>query len=171
VKQDGTAGPAHSPPMPHVTAVPADPALIASLPGCDFADAFSVVVARRGIDARELSATAFSRALPDWAHALMRIRNGIMGRLGYKAPPIGRGFPVFSETADAVVSGLNDGHLDFRALFRVEPEGADSSRITVTTAVRTHNALGRAYLAVIKPFHKLIVRSMVGRIARQIEAA
>lgn len=157
--------------MTNVTAVPPDSGLIASLPGCDFADAYTVTVTRRDLDARVLSATAFSHALPDWAHSLMRLRNGIMGRLGYKAPPIGRGFPVFSESKEAVVSGLDDGHLDFRALFRVEPEGTGGSRITVTTAVRTHNALGRTYLAVIKPFHKLIVRSMVGRIARQIEAA
>lgn len=152
--------------MQPVTTVPADPAFIASLPGCDFADAFSVVVPRRDLDAREISADFFSTP-PAWAGALMDARNAIMGRLGYKAPAIRKGFPVLRESATEVVSGLDDGHLDFRALMRITPEGS-GSRITLTTAVATHNRLGRAYLAIIMPFHKLIVRSMVRQLAKRL---
>lgn len=152
--------------MQTVTTVPVDPAFIASLPGCDFADAFSVVVPRRNLDARVLSADFFSTP-PAWAGALMDARNAIMGRLGYKAPKIRKGFPVLRESPTEVVSGLDDGHLDFRALMRVAPEG-NGSRITLTTAVATHNRLGRAYLAIIMPFHKLIVRSMVRQLAKRL---
>lgn len=152
--------------MQTVTTVPADPALIASLPGCDFADAFSITVPRRDLDARVLSADFFSTP-PAWAGALMDMRNAIMGRLGYKAPKIRKGFPVLRESATEVVSGLDDGHLDFRALMRIVPEG-QGSRITLTTAVATHNRLGRAYLAIIIPFHKLIVRSMVKQLAKRL---
>jgi hypothetical protein len=149
--------------------VPVDPAFIASLPGCDFADAFSVVVPRRDLDARELSADFFSTP-PVWAGALMDARNAIMGRLGYKAPKIRKGFPVLRESADELVSGLDDGHLDFRALMKVEPVEPASSRITLTTAVATHNRIGRSYLALIMPFHKLIVRSMVKQLAEKLNA-
>lgn len=149
--------------MQTVTAVPADPAFIASLSGCDFADAFSITVPRRDLDAREISATFFSTP-PAWAGALMDMRNAIMSRLGYKAPKIRTGFPVLHESATEVVSGLDDGHLDFRALMRIDPD-VNGSRITLTTAVATHNRLGRAYLAIIMPFHKLIVRSMVRQLA------
>lgn len=152
--------------MNTVTAAPVDPAFIASLPGCDFADAFSVTVPRRDLDARVLSADFFSTP-PAWAGALMDLRNAIMGRLGYKAPKVRKGFPVLHESADEVVSGLDDGHLNFRALMRIEPDG-NGSRITLTTAVATHNALGRIYLALIMPFHKLIVRSMVKQMAAKI---
>lgn len=153
---------------PTVVATATDPAFIASLPGCDFADAFSVVVPRRDLDARILSADFFSTP-PAWAGALMDLRNTIMGRLGYKAPKIRKGFPVLSESATAVVSGLDDGHLDFRALMRVDPD-TNGSRITLTTAVATHNRMGRAYLAIIMPFHKLIVRSMVRQMAARLVA-
>ncbi len=153
--------------MTTVTAAPVDPAFVASLPGCDFADAFSVVVPRRDLDARILSADFFSTP-PAWAGALMDARNAIMGRLGYKAPKIRKGFPILSESADEVVSGLNDRHLDFRALMKVEPVGTGDSRITLTTAVATHNRLGRTYLALIMPFHKLIVRSMVQQMAERL---
>lgn len=150
-----------------VTTAPVDPAFIASLPGCDFADAFSVVVPRTGLDARALSADFFSTP-PAWAGALMDARNAIMGRLGYKAPKIRKGFPVLRESETEVVSGLDDGHLDFRALMKIEPD-ANGSRITLTTAVTTHNWIGRAYLALIMPFHKLIVRSMVKQLATRLD--
>jgi len=152
-----------------VTSTSADPAFIASLPGCDFADAFSVVVPRRDLDARTLSADFFSTP-PAWASVLLDLRNAIMGRLGYKAPKIRKGFPVLRESSTEVVSGLDDGHLDFRALMKVEPVETGSSRITLTTAVRTHNRIGRTYLALIMPFHKLIVRSMVRQMGERLTA-
>lgn len=154
--------------MPLVTPALPDPAFLASLPGCDFADAFSVVVARHDLDARELSAAFFSTP-PAWIATLLATRNAIMRRLGYKAPKIHRGFPVLRESETEVVSGLDDGHLDFRALMRIDAE-AGGSRITLTTAVATHNWIGRAYLTLIMPFHKLIVRNMVRRMAQRIEA-
>jgi hypothetical protein len=38
-------------------------------------------------------------------------------------------------------------------------------QVTATTLVKTHNRLGRAYLAIILPFHRLIVRAMLRQIA------
>lgn len=151
---------------PAVRIAAVDPGFVASLPGCDFADAFTVVVSRRDLDARVLSAEFFSTP-PTWASTLLNIRNAIMGRLGYKAPKIRKGFPVLRESETEVISGLDDSHLNFRALMKIEPE-ADGSRITLTTAVATHNALGRTYLAIITPFHKLIVRSMVKQMAERL---
>ena len=156
------------PAMPHVAPASPDPACLAALPGCDFADAFSIAVARRDIDPARAMTLAFGTP-PAWASALMATRNAVMGRLGYKAPRIQRGFPVLQETADAVLSGLDDAHLDFRALMRIRPENG-GSRIIMTTAVQTHNRTGRVYLAVIMPFHKLIVRSMLRRVADRLEA-
>ena len=153
--------------MNTVTSAPVDPAFTASLPGCDFADAFSVTVPRTDLDARLLSADFFSTP-PAWAGALMDARNAVMGRLGYKAPRIRKGFPVLRESTTEVVSGLDDRHLDFRALMKIEPVGTGDSRITLTTAVATHNRIGRAYLALIMPFHKLIVRSMVQQMAQRL---
>lgn len=149
--------------MSSVTPALPDPAFLASLPGADFADAFSIVVPSRGLDAREISALVFSTP-PAWVSALMDMRNAIMGRLGYKTPKIRMGFPVLRESESEVVSGLDDRHLDFRALTRIEAVDG-GSRITLTTAVATHNRVGRVYLMLIMPFHKLIVRSMVKQLA------
>ena len=44
--------------------------------------------------------------------------------------------------------------------------GGDRRRVIATTLVRTHNWVGRAYLAVIMPFHRVIVRTMLAQAAR-----
>jgi hypothetical protein len=154
--------------MSRVVHAPPDPDCTAALLGCDFADAFSVAVARRDITPGIAMKLAFGTP-PGWISALMATRNAVMGRLGYKAPRIQRGFPVLRTGPDMELSGLDDAHLDFRALLRVRPEG-NGSRLTLTTAVRTHNRTGRVYLATILPFHKLIVRSMLRRVAKRLEA-
>src|SRR5207245_3247814 len=74
-------------------------------------------------------------------------------------------FPVVSETPERLVAGFNDNHLDFRVVVDVATVGA-GQQVTATTLVRTHNWLGRTYLAVILPFHRLIVSSMLRRGAR-----
>jgi hypothetical protein len=58
-----------------------------------------------------------------------------------------------------LVAGFNDHHLDFRVVVDV----AAGEQVTATTLVKTHNFLGRLYLAIVLPFHRLIVRSMLRR--------
>jgi hypothetical protein len=41
----------------------------------------------------------------------------------------------------------------------------ERQQVTATTLVRTHNLLGRSYLAIILPFHKLIARAMLRQVA------
>jgi Protein of unknown function (DUF2867) len=38
-------------------------------------------------------------------------------------------------------------------------------QVTATTLVLTHNLLGRVYLAIIRPFHRLIVRALLRQVA------
>ena len=35
--------------------------------------------------------------------------------------------------------------------------------VTASTAVRTHNLLGRIYLAIVKPFHRIVVPAMLAQ--------
>lgn len=65
---------------------------------------------------------------------------------------------MISQTPERVVLGFDDKHLDFRLV--VDSTGGE---ITGTTLIRTHNLLGRAYLAAVLPFHHLIVRAMLRR--------
>lgn len=160
---------------PIVTDAAPDPAFVASLPGTDFSDAFAIMIPRGGLDARDVAALAFSK-LPDWAGWLLKIRNAVMRPFGIKTDEIGSSLPVLLENAEEVVVGLNDDHLDFRTQFRTDtirlgPDGPDLGLITLTTIVRTHNRWGRVYLAVIMPFHRMVVRSLLKRIAEKLQDA
>jgi len=71
---------------------------------------------------------------------------------------------VLSETPERLIAGFNDFHLDFRIVVDVAGDAA-SREVTLTTLVKTNNLLGRTYLAIITPFHKVVARSMIGGIA------
>ena len=102
----------------------------------------------------------------------MALRNYLVTPFGLKTPSPIRTvsartvgiFPVLSETPGRLVAGFDDRHLDFRVVVDVA-SSSDGQRVTATTLVLTHNRLGRAYLAIILPFHRLIVRSMLRRVA------
>src|SRR3546814_7971846 len=75
---------------------------------------------------------------PGWVNTLMATRNAVMGRLGYKAPRIQRGFPVLRTAPGMELSGLDDATLDFRALDArdlVERHRADMTRLITLALV------------------------------------
>lgn len=142
----------------------------ATLPEAGFADAFQVEVAGAAITAREAAERAFAKPLA-WLDRLMAVRNAVVRPFGLRTGPEGMHgpiigfFPVVSETDDRIVLGFDDRHLDFRIVVDVAPNGADGAQVIATTLVKTHNLLGRTYLAIITPFHKAIVPVMLRRIA------
>jgi Protein of unknown function (DUF2867) len=147
----------------------------ALLSGAQFSDAFSVAIDDATLDARRAAERMLGRQ-PRWIAALMALRNHLVAPFGLKAPApavsissdcVGI-FPVLSETPARLVAGFDDKHLDFRVVVDVAPEVqglAQGQRVTTTTLVLTHNLLGRTYLAIILPFHRLIVRNMLRRVA------
>jgi len=141
------------------------------LAGAQFSDAYSIVIDDTKLDARR-AAKRFLGHRPRWIEMLLALRNRLVKPLGLKTPdPTGIGaanaigiFPILSETPDRLVAGFNDSHLDFRVVVDVTPSG-QGQRVTATTLVLTHNLLGRVYLAIILPFHRLVVRSMLRQVA------
>lgn len=114
---------------------------------------------------------------PAWVNKLMALRNIMARKLGLKAAAPDQSaarpscpapdaiqtgqklgmFQVIKVADNLLVTGEDDTHLDFRiALSRT----ADN-RLHVSTVVQTKNTLGRVYMFVIKPFHKLIARTMI----------
>lgn len=147
------------------------------LPGAQYIDAFCVTIEDPTLDARQAAGIMLG-SQPGWVRGLMSMRNLIAAKFGLKTPapvtPRTHGvigiFPVLSETPDRLVAGLDDKHLDFRLAVDVAPTG-HGRRVTATTLVRTHNLLGRTYLAAVLPFHRVIVRSMLRRLLKQRPAA
>jgi len=141
------------------------------LAGAQFADAFRVEIEDRDLDARRAAERMMARQ-PRWAEALLSLRNLLVAPLGLKTsgaglvPPrdmIGI-FPVVSQTPDRLIAGFNDRHLDFRIVVDVTAPGS-VRQVTATTLVKTHNWFGRTYLAIIMPFHRLIVPALLRQVA------
>jgi hypothetical protein len=141
------------------------------LAGAQFVDAFRIDVDDRALNARQAMERMIARQ-PRWAEALLTLRNILVTPFGLKtsgastaAPREMVGiFPIVSERPDRLVAGFNDKHLDFRLVVDVATSGA-TQNVTATTLVLTHNWLGRSYLAIIMPFHRLIVRTLLRQVA------
>ena len=145
------------------------------LSGAQFIDAFRVDLEGRALDARNAAERMMGHS-PAWIEALLTLRNVLVAPFGLKTsgksenPPretIGL-FPILTQTPDRLVAGFNDKHLDFRVVVDVAAPGADSEagqQVTATTLVKTHNVFGRIYLAIILPFHRLIVPAMLRKVA------
>ena len=141
------------------------------LPGAQFADAYRIEVDDRSLNARQAAERMIAQQ-PRWAGALLTLRNILVKPFGLKTSGAGNTapremvgiFPIVSERPDRLVAGFNDRHLDFRIVVDVAPSDA-TQNITATTLVLTHNWLGRTYLAIILPFHRLIVRTLLRQVA------
>lgn len=141
------------------------------LAGAQFADAFRIVVAGSGLDARQAAQRMMGHS-PRWVERLLALRNVLVAPFGLKTSGAGEKaardiigiFPVLSETPDRLVAGFDDHHLDFRVV--VDVSACDNGQqVTATTLVRTNNWLGRIYLAIILPFHRLVVRALLRQVA------
>ncbi len=102
---------------------------------------------------------------PGWARALLRLRKILTSPFGLSADgpdasdKMGM-FPVEVETSAELIAGFNDRHLDFRiSVFSAE------DRVSLATWVHPHNVGGRLYLAAIMPFHVLVARNALARVA------
>ena len=143
-----------------------------ALPGADWADGFETLAARSGLSAEVAARQAFER-MPKWVGTLMALRNLIVRPFGLKgdpdavsagAPRVGM-FPIISNEPGEIVLGFDDRHLDFRIVVQTEALDEQQTAVRMMTLVKRHNLLGRSYLTVIMPFHKLIVASTLSRVS------
>jgi hypothetical protein len=141
------------------------------LAGAQFGDAFTIEIDDTALDARQAAERMLGRS-PRWIETLMGLRDHLVRPFGLKTSRSGDKptadtvgiFPVLSQTPARLVAGFDDRHLDFRVVIDVASSG-QGQRVTATTLVLTHNGLGRVYLAIILPFHRLIVRSLLRQVA------
>jgi hypothetical protein len=102
--------------------------------------------------------------LPNWVVFLMKIRDSVAGKFGLKTEKDAdesKGapfFPLISRNENEIVMGENDKHLNFRTSVLVDRE---NSFVYLTTALRYNAFLGKAYFLPVKPFHKIIVKSLM----------
>ncbi|UAJ12676.1 DUF2867 domain-containing protein [Polymorphobacter megasporae] len=159
--------------------MPADGVLLPFYHGADLLDAFAITVPMTSCDLDTIARIAFERPA-GWIRALTRVSDTVVKCVGVKSsstigaeaaargPVIGY-FPVLSTTPIELVIGVDDRHLDLRAGIRLRVTDTGDRELVAATVVHCHNRLGRAYLTIIAPFHRIIVRANLERAVRELE--
>lgn len=142
------------------------------LPEGDWADAYQVVVSQPFSTARE-AALASMESFPEWFRPLLGLREILVAPFGLKQASdvteemdvIGI-FPVYSQSPTRLVAGIDDKHLDFRIVVDLD-DVLDGQAVTLTTVIKRHNFLGWTYLQAVLPFHRLIIKGALRRLAER----
>ena len=135
---------------------PARSALHDALPRVDYSDAYSADLPDGASTDPHVWVDRLFAKPPRAFRLLMGARDRLVGTAGLKKA--GVPFPELRSTAEEVVLGVDDLHLDFRVGVRVDPVGR---RVTVGTVVLFHNLFGRLYFLPVRPVHGVVVRSML----------
>jgi hypothetical protein len=140
-------------------------------------DAYAVQLPKGAITDPELLARfLFSHQAP-WVARLMQVRDALVARFGLKTSRQLQDsgdnriyiFKIYETKPHEIILGEDDKHLDFRlsVLHQTKTVSAENtSYLIVSTVVHCHNRLGRAYIMLIAPFHRLVVKSGLRRAAR-----
>jgi len=138
-----------------------DARLLDLLPGASFADSYRWRYSSEPLEAPLWLDRVLGKP-PKWVGRLMILRNHIATRLGLTEASLD-GFPVLHSSPDRIVVGMDDWHLDFRIMCLCDLAADGTQLVTMGTVVRPHNLAGRAYLAAVMPFHRLISNTLIAR--------
>lgn len=144
------------------------------------ADAFAIALPPGSTLDPEVLARFIFAQQPAWIGKLTKLRDLIVAGFGLKTTKelasLGNGakaqrvgiFRIYSTSRNEIVVGEDDKHLDFRVsvLCSGEPASTSGGQLTLSTVVHCHNLLGHAYLFVIAPFHRMVVKASLRRAAQ-----
>lgn len=129
----------------------------------------------------------FFTSSPEWINKLLTFRNFIVSFCGLKGSNIDKTkksdpsvhyskgskvsiFNVYDRNDHEIVMAENDKHLNFRTSVMIE-KGTDTSTIKLysSTMVHYNNIWGRLYFLPVKPFHQLIIKTMLKILLKNTE--
>ncbi len=132
---------------------------------------------------------AFFNASPKWIDVLFMIRNKIVSLMGLKTSNTTKNkeeiianlkgepneqiglFKIFESNTNEIIMGEDDKHLNFRVSLFLDKSTSDFTKkyITITTTVIFNNWFGKFYFLPVRPFHKLIVPTILKSIIKELE--
>jgi hypothetical protein len=156
----------------------------------DYIDSFQgIFIDKNGnIDSTKIGKLFFASG-PKWIDKLFAFRNKLVGLFGLKTSgkitdrqkmldnfKFEKGeqlglFKVFDKTDGEIVLGEDDKHLNFRVSLFIDKqtENRTNKKLIISTTVKFNNWFGRFYFLPVRPFHKLIVPTMLKGIIKNIE--
>lgn len=141
----------------------------------DYCDSYKIIISK-DITIDNITTEVFKPNY--WVDLLIRIRNSLVRLFGLKTgnkkdftesinypigAKVGGYFTVIYRSENEIVMGENDKHLNFRVAVMKKKSEQDCS-IYVTTIVKFNNIWGRIYFLPVKPFHQIIVKSLLRRL-------
>lgn len=146
------------------------------------ADAYAIRLPEDAITDPEVLARFLFAHQPSWVAGLLSVRDAVVARLGLKtarqlrklSAPTGRErvniFRIYERRPHEIILGEDDTHLDFRLSVMREMRALSTGPrpyLIVSTVVHCHNRLGRTYITLIAPFHRLVVEASLRQAARR----
>lgn len=150
----------------------------------DYIDCFGLLTTNNRYSIDYLTAMVFTSFHQFWwMKSLFMLRNFLVRPLGLKADDIPDAtkidpamyhnigdtavfFNVIERSDQEIIMDGDDRHLYFRISTMLYSDPARNGQVLcLTTLVRFHNTLGRIYFTVIKPFHRIIMKSLLKRMA------
>ncbi|MBO9727069.1 MAG: DUF2867 domain-containing protein [Chitinophaga sp.] len=139
-----------------------------------YQDTFATTIAATPPVTITQTGIAFATTAPRFVSRMMKLRDQIVGIFGLKTSQNLPGnrpsslncgdqlgiFKILEKNDQEVILGENDKHLDFRVSLYLQQQPTQQQLIC-TTVVHYHNLWGRIYFFFVKPFHKLLVPTML----------
>ena len=153
----------------------------------DYLDCYQVEIRTQEDLSVDQIATRFFSYSPGWVKGLLRLRNLLMKPFGVKGgdlqnkqvplPSFKPGdkaviFTVISRNKEEIVAGEPDKHLDFWTSVRWEKPSSTGQPgyFYSATLVHYNNGGGRLYFFLIKPFHQLIIKTLMKNLAKDLNS-
>ena len=157
--------------------LPSDCGIARAYESVNLADAYSIELPACTSTSPELLARFIFSHQASWIRGLLKVRDALVAGVGLKTAkhlaslgdPNKVGiFKVYSTNETEIVLGEDDKHLDFRVSVLCSGDARQESKrhLVLSTVVHCHNRLGRLYIFLIAPFHRLVVQSSLRSAAR-----
>jgi hypothetical protein len=159
------------------TSIPADSLVNAYLPA-DYSDVFACETKVDILPTPDDIIIGFFTDMPGWINALFKLRNFLVQFVGLKGDEVDieklkncirtggryRFVSVPGKNNHETVLLLEDKHLNAYLSVHIADADNKKQQVSLITVVHFNNKLGNVYFAIIRPFHKLVVKSMLKRI-------
>jgi Protein of unknown function (DUF2867) len=160
----------------NAVAVPSESRVAQLYETTNLADAYAVRLPEGAITDPELLARFIFSNQAAWIKPLLRLRDALVADFGIKtSTQLEKAgdkriaiFKIYETNAHEIILGEDDSHLDFRVsvMHQTHTSTAENTQhVVLSTVVHCHNRFGRIYIALIAPFHRMIVQSLLRKAA------
>lgn len=160
-----------------VTQVPETSIILKNFGKVDYLDVYKIQT--KSNDSVDKITTELFK-IPKWVNNLMKLRDVLVRSFGLKTGnkediqiepyyEVGNKaiyFTVIDRNENEIVMAEDDKHLNFRTSVMIEC-GETSTSVFLSTIVQYNNFFGRLYFFFVKPFHRLIIKSLLKRYANE----